>query len=530
MVGVFRVREENRVAKSYRAGQVRVAVLYPSSYEAALASLAHQSLYYLVNGREDFIADRVVFEKDRHGRVYRRSLEYGMPIGGFEVVLASLHFELDLVRLAMLLAESGVEPVRSRRRGFPVVVVGGPVATANPALASTVADVVFVGEFEPSLEAMLDKISENRGDREGMLEGLAGVDGVYVPGFSSLPVRRVYVENLDEAYHPVYQIQPLDRKPIWGRSFIVEVSRGCRHSCLFCLEGYVFKPKRDRSFRVVKKLIEDGVEANRAGKVTLYAPSFFDHSDSDRILRWLVESGLEASIPSVRVDSLTSDRVRCMVEAGQKILTVAPESGFCPLAAALGKAFNRGFLREVFAEAWKAGVQEVKMYFLLGFLDGEEKYIAEVVYDAYKAGFRRRGSVRLSVNPVVPKPHTPLQWFGFKPLGYYRRALSRLRSLLSGLGSVDVGGYDERWGEVQAVLSVGGEELSGVLERWAFYGGSLSGWRRAVREANLDVGRYLSEKPLDYMFPWDGVVDVGVSREILEDRYLGFKSFLEGLG
>ncbi len=517
-----RFREYGRVAKSYRAGYARIAILYPSSYEVALASLAHQSLYYICNSHNDIIADRVVF--DPNSNRVPRSIEYGMTLKDFDAILASLHFEPDIVKMASMLIRSGIEPISSKRTDSPILLVGGPVATANPLLTLCIADAAFIGEFEPSIDGILDAIIESSGSRKSMLEGLADIDGIYIHNLSRTPIRRVYPMNLDDVYHPVLQLQPLDREPIWGRSMIVEASRGCLHRCLFCLEGYIFKPKRDRSLVKIKLLIEDGAEANNVRKITFYAPSFFDHKDSDRLLEWISEAGLEASIPSLRIDTIGRDRLESIAKVGQKMLTLAPESGFCPLASILGKPYSKEGLSSIFKDAYSLSFKELKLYFLLGFFEGEEEYILEVIRSAMDAGFKHPNSIKLSINPVIPKPHTPFQWRGLKPLDFYRRIRRRLMESID-KRIVDMDFYDERWAQIQAVLSLGGLELAELITRWALYGGGLSGWRKAVDDTNLDIDRYTSEKSIDYIFPWEGVVDLGIDRGRLEEIYSSFKEF-----
>lgn len=523
---IQRFREYGRVAKSYKAGYTRIAILYPSSYEAALASLAHQSLYYLCNSYDGIIADRIIFETDPDG--IPRSIEYGMTLKDFDAILASLHFEPDIVKMASMLVRSGIDPLPSRRKDPPILLVGGPVATANPLLALCIADAAFIGEFEPSIDKILGIIVESSRDKRGILEGLASIDGVYIHSLSRTPVKRVYQANLDDAYHPILQLQPLDREPIWGRSMIVEASRGCPHRCLFCLEGYIFKPKRDRSFAKIKLLIEEGVEANNVRRITFYAPSFFDHRDSDRLIGWLIDVGLEASIPSLRLDTISIDRLEAIARVGQKMLTLAPESGFCPLASILGKPYSREELSSIFSEAYKLGFKELKLYFLVGFFEGEEEYILDVVRDAMKAGFKHPGSIKLSINPVIPKPHTPFQWRGLKTIDFYRKIKRRIEESIDRY-IVDVDFYDERWAQIQTVLSLGGLELAELIARWALYGGGLSGWRRTLDDTGIDVGRYISEKDREYTFPWDGVVDIGIEREYLEKLYVSFRGFEDGI-
>jgi len=210
------------------------------------------------------------------------------------------------------------------------------------------------------------------------------------------------------------------------------------------------------------------------------------------------------------------------------MLTLAPETGFCPLASILGKPYSREGLSSIFDEAYKLGFRELKLYFLVGFFEGEERYILDILRNAMEAGFRYPSSIKLSINPVIPKPHTPFQWRGLKPIEFYRRIRRRLEEYIDRY-IVDVDFYDERWAQIQTVLSLGGLELAELIARWASYGGGLSGWRRALEEVGIDIGKYLSEKDSGYMFPWDGVVDIGIDRRVLEELYTSFRMFEDKL-
>ena len=57
----------------------------------------------------------------------------------------------------------------------------------------------------------------------------------------------------------------------------------------------------------------------------------------------------------------------------------------------------------------------LKLYFMLG-LPTEDKKDLECLADYMKDLIRmgeRKNQVRLSINPFIPKPHTPFQWEGF---------------------------------------------------------------------------------------------------------------------
>jgi len=65
--------EHGVIVKKCR-GCLRVALLYPGPYEAAVASLGYQLLYYLLNSLDWVVAERFVLPRER-GKGPLRSLE-----------------------------------------------------------------------------------------------------------------------------------------------------------------------------------------------------------------------------------------------------------------------------------------------------------------------------------------------------------------------------------------------------------------------------------------------------------------------
>jgi len=497
------LREINVVTKPVKRGDLGVAVAYPSIYEAAVKSLSLQMLYFYLNSLEGVFAERFVLRRLTGSEPPARSLESGRPLRDFWLILFSIHYEPDYVNLVRLLAAGGVNPLARERE--QVVVVGGPPVIANPEPLSEVADVLVVGEIESNVPKLVGEAVTHAGDKQTLLDGLRAEEGFYVPSRGDERVRYNYPSNLPLEFHPAAQVQPERGK--WRRTTMIELSRGCTRGCRFCMEGHIFLPKRDRPLEDILALAERGSRANSSRHLTLISLSLLDHPRADEMLENLVESGYEFSVPSLRLEALTDQRLELLGRSGQRTLVLAPETASEQLAKAVGKPLLRERLLDVAAKARKIGFKALKLYFMVG-LPGESeehvKSVAELVRRvAEVSGFKGSRELKLSVSVFVPKPQTPMQWFGMDEPEKVTRKIRLLKRELGGLAEVRP--YKPAWASIQCVLSRGGRELTRLLLEWAAAGGGLGGWRRAVKSSRLNVERYTAPLEPGGEYPWSKV-------------------------
>jgi len=497
------MEEINVVRKPYRRGLLQAAVAYPSLYVAAVKSLSVQMLYFLLNSFDEVAAERFVLSRPRGEEPPARSIEGGRALEDFWLILFSVHYEPDYVNIVRLLRAGGVHPLaRSREQ---VVVVGGPPVIANPEPLSEIADVLVAGEIETTVPKLVEAAIEHAGDKRALLDSLSPKEGFYVPSRGDEEVAYSYPRELPAEYHPTAQVQP--RGDGWRRTTMVEVSRGCSRGCFFCMEGHIFAPKRDRPREHVLRIAREGSVLNGSRHLTLISLSLLDHPEADALVAELHEEGYEFSLPSLRLDALTPERLELLARSGQRTLVLAPETADFKLSLAIGKPLLKDRLLEVAREARKVGFRSLKLYFMVG-LPGEEvrdvEKVAELVREVSAAsGFRGPAELKVSVSVFVPKPQTPMQYFGMEDPA---RVKGKLRLLKERVGGVaEVRPYKPAWAYVQGVLARGGRELTGLLIEWALQGGGLGGWRAAARRVGIDVERYL--RPIDPAeeVPWSRV-------------------------
>ncbi len=484
------MREHGQVVKKCR-DCLKVALVYPSLYRAAVASLAYQTAYYLLNSVEGIVAERFVAERLAGDEPPPRSLETGAPLHSFDLIVVFLSFELDYVNVARMLLAAGIEPLREGRSvDLPPIVVGGPVPGMNPLPALKVADAILVGEVEELLPKLALEAYEI-GPRRA-LEELACGPGFLVEGCGE-PVEKVYVRDLDTVFHPVMEFRIPGSGEPWGEAYIVETSRGCPHRCRFCMETRFLHPLRHRSYGRLVDLVERGLEVNGVSRVAFYALSFFDHPDADRLLEKAVyDLKSEVSIGSLRADTLTSDRVELLAEAGQRVLTLAPETVSDRLCRVIDKCIGRDLVEELADEAWRHGMH-VKIYLMVGIPGEKDEDVEEAanwLKDLSRRAPPRREALRVTVNPLIPKPWTPMQRVALIDRPVYERRVRMLKRVSSKVLSVEPLSY--RYAYAETVIARGDGRIARVIREWAVMGGRLGQLTAAARRVGVNIDVYVS--------------------------------------
>jgi radical SAM superfamily enzyme YgiQ (UPF0313 family) len=133
-----------------------------------------------------------------------------------------------------------------------------------------------------------------------------------------------------------------------------------------------------------------------------------------------------------------------------------------------------------------------------------------------KLGYQSR-SIRLSIAPFIPKPHTPFQWFGQAPMSDLETKLRMIRSNLGSQVKVDVESLDLRWAKIQTILSMADRSIGRSLEYVARSGGTLGAWRRAIGTTQSLASLCESGRSPESELPWDKI-QVGVSKKFLKSE------------
>lgn len=538
--------EVNAVIKDPESVRLRFALVFPDVYEVGMSHLGLRILYSILNSRKDILAERCfalwpdMEEKLRENNARLRSLENGLDLKSFDVIGFSLQYELAATSVLQILDLAHI-PLLSSQRGHedPIILGGGPV-TANPSVFGQFFDAMAIGDSEEMILEIADSIiasKEKSFDRQGILEGLASINGLYVPTLAG-PEQRVerrIVNDLDPAAFPTDPIVPLC-ETVHDRIGI-EVARGCTRGCRFCQAGILYRPVRERNPQTIKSLVEKSLRSTGLDEVALLSLSTGDYTHigglvRDLTHRWAPDM-VALSLPSMRTETFDRDIAEQIKKVRKTGFTLAPEAGSERLREVINKGNTREDLIQAVKGAFDAGWQRIKLYFMIG-LPTETSEDLDAIIDTVKLLSRigGKGKITVSVSTFIPKAHTPFQWERQISAEETRKKQDYL-SL--GLRKIKIKPkfHNAETSFLEGVIARGDSKISKVILEAYKRGARLDGWEDhlkpdiwicAFQELGIDPDYYLRERPVDKPLPWE-MVDTGISKEfLLQERQRAYEN------
>ena len=144
---------------------------------------------------------------------------------------------------------------------------------------------------------------------------------------------------------------------------------------------------------------------------------------------------MQVSFGSLRAEDLNEEKVRLIGRTGARSVSLAPESGSEKIRFRLGKRVEDGIYLDAVRMLIDSGIRRIGLYMLvgcpgegIGMIDETRLFLSRIKKAA------RRGRISLHVNPLIPKPWTPLQFYGMPGKKELETRLSALRGLSRELG------------------------------------------------------------------------------------------------
>jgi radical SAM family uncharacterized protein len=559
--------EFNQVKKNWDSDLTKIALAFPDIYDIGQSNLGLSILYDIINKRTDALAERVYAPWDdmeaaiRSNDIPLFSLENRMPLNEFDLVGFSIPYETLYANVLNMLDLANIPLRSSDRSGNDPIIIAGGHSCFNPEPMHAFIDLFVIGEGEEVINELIDgfKFSKIAGcSREKTLETLAQIPGIYYP----LDFEVSY--NKDNTVKEIINIKERNKKQIKKRivkvlpppvtNFLVpnisiiheraaiEVMRGCTRGCRFCQAGMLTRPVRERPVEEIIKAIKTAIENTGFEEVSLLSLSTSDHSKVKELLTQVnklsKELNFNFSLPSLRIETFEDSLIETMVGKKKGNFTLAPESASEKIRQSINKPISDQDLFSTVEKIFKMGWKNIKLYFMIGFPDEELEDIQKIVELCLKVNqiakdtLRSRAEIHVSINTLIPKPHTPFQWAA---LDSQESIDKKYRQIMDGLrnSKIKIDWSDYRNSLFESWFTRGDRKLSDVIESAWRKGAKFDAWQEkfkfsvwleAFKDSGIDPFFYSHrQRDIKEVLPWDHI-NVGVSKAFLSNEYLKSKS------
>jgi len=315
----------------------------------------------------------------------------------------------------------------------------------------------------------------------------------------------------------------------------LEIARGCKRGCRFCEAGFIRRPYRERSPRVIHEILHASLKRTGYEELSLLSLSAGDYSSIGPLLSDLMDryetKRVAVSFPSLRIESVVGRLAEEVKRVRKTGFTIAPEAGTERLRKVINKELDEGVLFQGLSDLFSKGWKNIKLYFMTG-LPTEKEEDLRGIFDLTKkiasVGERQKihPNISVSVSTFVPKPHTPFQWESQMPLEETR---VKLRLMKEGVkrNHLRFKWQDPHLSFLEGIFSTGDRSLSRVLAEAFRLGCRFDGWtdqfrfpewKEAFETVGLKMDLHTRKRKLEHLLPWS-LIDTGIDAQFLWDEY-----------
>lgn len=558
--------EYGEIIKDKNAVKCRFAFAFPDTYEIGMSNLGVRILYGALNRENDIWCERCyspwvdMEEQLRRHNIPMWAQESGDPLCEFDFLGFTLQYEMCYTNVLNLLDLAHIPLLSADRREDDPIVIGGGPCTYNAEPVCDFFDLFSIGEGEDALVEIcrlyINMKENGTYSRKTFLHEAAKLPGFYVPSlyevtyredgtiaaytpiYEDIPkrVRKRIMQDLDKSYYPEKVVMPYI-ETVHDR-IMLEVYRGCIRGCRFCQAGMTYRPVREKTPEVLNRQAKTLYESTGYDEISLSSLSISDYTCldtlTDELLEWTDEAKVSLSLPSLRVNSFTSELMEKISGVRASGITFAPEAGTQRLRDVINKNLTQEDLLRACNVAFDYGKSTVKLYFMNGLpteTDEDIRGIAELAHSVVSAYYqnsnavkKRAPTVTVSVSCFIPKPWTPFQWEPQQTMEELRRKQSVLFEAVSKMKHVTYKWHDAKTSHLEGVFARGDRRLSKALlaahrrgmkfDSWdEFF--DYDAWMKVFAECEIDPAFYANRTyGEDEVLAWD-IIDPGVTKAFL---------------
>ncbi|MFX1574575.1 MAG: B12-binding domain-containing radical SAM protein [Promethearchaeota archaeon] len=522
---------ENIIRKDWRNIDFSFGLIYPNTYKIGMSSYSIRFLYYLINSYENIVCERFFLpeqlkfpaSKDYSSLKSLRSIETKLLPAEFDILGFSVQFENDFKNIFWFLDKVNIplyslerqESNIEEKKHYPLIIGGGPVITSNPMPLSNIFDVLFIGDCEPNLNSFFNSFGEyNKAELsfQEFLKKLKNVEGLFIPSLDN-KVKRATLKNLDESPIPIFQLISKNNSSnsIFEGNFLIEINRGCPYQCKFCISSFHNSPFRNKSYNNIIETIDKGIKYLKFDTISLIGSCISSHPEFKQICEFIIKKGKRLTIPSIRIEHLSSEVIQILEKGNIKTITVAPEAGSEDLRFGLGKIISNEKIISILSQIRNSRIKNIKFYFLIGLPNETDRDIDEIIdllKNVNELGFEKN-TLRVNVNPFIPKLNTPYEkevdFYFDENKSSFQAKFQKLESELKKIPSIKIKFMNYKSivknAKLQTLISLGNQETSKLLFNYYNNGATFGALKRAEKELNFDLNEYLLKIKNCYS-PW----------------------------
>jgi radical SAM superfamily enzyme YgiQ (UPF0313 family) len=513
--------------------KLRVALVCPTPYSIGISNLGAQLVYKAFNSLSGvachrfYSADTALTSRIVHSEPKPKSMETNEPLSRYHVVAFSVNYENDLLNIPRILTAAGI-PLLSADRddSFPMVIAGGVVPTINPEPFAPLVDACVLGESEEVVSEIVHTLTHDwlkTRDKRSGLKALSTIPGLYIPGFyepeynqhncflkmkqcydaSSFPLVRRFIPNLDAVSGDIIIYSPHSEFP---DIHLLEITRGCKRNCKYCLVPKCYGAFRTRSVASIMESLHRIPNGYRLG---LLGAGSSEHPDLTQICGTLCRRKMHFSLSSIHVSSVNKEFAGQIHAYGPTTLTLAPETGQFFRRKQLGKPYSD----ECYAEAIKMlavpPVKRIKLYFMIGLpnesvedLDALVKFCLQIQSTIREANRQSKGIPRLSVAVAcyVPKAFSVYERMPMDQEKSFKTKINYLASRFRSIREIAANFGSPRQAIIQGILARGDRRVCQWLLQASQPG---TDWYSTLCRLHSDMLCTIFEPNDHYDLPWD---------------------------